>query len=122
MAKTNFKELKKLDVSEIKKQINDGYQKLFDLKMQNVGGQLKDTTVIGKNKLQIARLKTLLVQKGEDPNFVISYVGVKMTAEKKEEHRKEAKVKKTKVSKAEKLSADADVKVKKVSNKNKEVK
>lgn len=120
MAKTNFKELKKLDVSEIKKQINDGYQKLFDLKMQNVGGQLKDTTVIGKNKLQIARLKTLLVQKGEDPNFVISYVGVKMTAEKKEEHRKEAK--KAKVSKAEKLSADADVKVKKVSNKNKEVK
>jgi ribosomal protein L29 len=116
MAKTNFSELKSLDVSDIKKQINDFYQKLFDLKMQNVGGQLKDTTLIGKNKLQIARLKTLLVQKGEDPNFVVTYVGMKMAPVKKE-----VKVKKLKATKEESLGIKKDSNPKKEPRKSKEV-
>jgi hypothetical protein len=49
-------------------------------------------------------LKTLLVQKGEDPNFIVTYVGIKMAPVKKEIKVKKVKAVKEENSEVKKIS------------------
>ena len=84
MKKQSFSDLKNLELNEIKDRLNKAYQETFDLKFQNVKGQLKDVSQIAKKRLEIARLKTLLVMKSGSKYFQSKYVPAKLSSPKKE--------------------------------------
>ena len=55
-----MKELKELSEGEILEKEKGLRQELFNLKFQKAAGQLGNTSMIGKTKRDLARVKTLL--------------------------------------------------------------
>ncbi len=60
MASKSFKELRDLDVEELRTRLADAKATLFNLRFQHVTGQLEDTARLGVVRKDIARLSTLL--------------------------------------------------------------
>ena len=56
-------EIKKLSKDEIKKNIEKLKKDLFNFRFQKVNGQIKNPSLIRETKRNIARLKTLLLEK-----------------------------------------------------------
>ena len=55
-------EVKNLSVSELKQKEIALNQEIFNLKFQKTTGQLGNTSIIGKTKKDLARVKTILKQ------------------------------------------------------------
>jgi large subunit ribosomal protein L29 len=53
-------ELKNLSREELKQKETTLNQEIFNLKFQKATGQLGNTAIIGKNKKELARVKTIL--------------------------------------------------------------
>jgi large subunit ribosomal protein L29 len=56
-------EIKSWSDEEIKKQLDDAYQELFNLRFQSAVGQVKDTSLPKKVRKNIARMKTVLSER-----------------------------------------------------------
>ena len=57
------KEIRELGADEIRRKIGDAAQEIFNLRFQHATGQLENTSRLGKAKRELARLKTILVEK-----------------------------------------------------------
>lgn len=55
-------ELRNLSISELKQKETTLNQEIFNLKFQKSTGQLGNTSIIGKTKKDLARVKTILKQ------------------------------------------------------------
>lgn len=55
-------EVKNLSISELKQKAVTLNQEIFNLKFQRATGQLGNTSMIGKTKKDLARVKTILKQ------------------------------------------------------------
>jgi large subunit ribosomal protein L29 len=55
-------EVKKMSISELKQKEITLNQEIFNLKFQRATGQLGNTSMIGKTKKDLARVKTILKQ------------------------------------------------------------
>lgn len=53
-------EIRSWSDEEIRKQLDDAYQELFNLRFQAAVGQVKDTSLPKKVRKNIARMKTVL--------------------------------------------------------------
>ncbi|HON58718.1 MAG TPA: 50S ribosomal protein L29 [Smithella sp.] len=58
-----IKEIRALDVNQLKQKIVDLNEELFRLKIRHASGQLESTATLGKLKKDIARVKTVLREK-----------------------------------------------------------
>ena len=56
----NIKDIRKLKAEDIKKQLEDSYHELFNLRFQEATGQLSNQSEIKKVKKTIARIKTIM--------------------------------------------------------------
>ena len=56
-------EIRKLSVDQLDTQVKELKQELFNLKFQKTLGQLQNTTKIRQVKRDIARMKTIIVEK-----------------------------------------------------------
>jgi len=56
--------LRELSMPELEQKLNDTAQKLFQLRIKNASGQLKNPLEIRLLRRDIARLKTLLAERG----------------------------------------------------------
>ncbi len=56
-------EMRSLSNAEVRKQLDDSYQELFNLRFQRVAGQVTNTARFGEVRKQIARIKTVLRQR-----------------------------------------------------------
>lgn len=56
-------EIRELSVDQLDTQVKELKQELFNLKFQKTLGQLQNTTKIREVKRDIARIKTILVEK-----------------------------------------------------------
>lgn len=56
-------EIRELSVDQLDTQVKELKQELFNLKFQKTLGQLQNTTKIRQVKRDIARIKTILVEK-----------------------------------------------------------
>lgn len=54
------REIRGLSDAEIKRRLDDAYQELFNLRFQEVAGQVKNSNRLTEVKRDIARLKTVL--------------------------------------------------------------
>jgi large subunit ribosomal protein L29 len=54
------KELRDLSVEELKEKEKELHQSLFNLRFQKATGQLGNTSMLGKTKKDLARVKTIL--------------------------------------------------------------
>ncbi len=63
MAKKKLEGLKNLSVKEMNQKIIEGRKALFEAKIKLATGQLENTSIIWKNRKEIARIKTFLTQK-----------------------------------------------------------
>lgn len=54
------KELRDLNIDELKEKEKDLHQELFNLRFQKATGQLGNTAALGKAKKDLARVKTVL--------------------------------------------------------------
>ncbi len=54
------REIRGLSDAEIKRRLDDAYQELFNLRFQQVAGQVKNSNRLTEVKRDIARLKTVL--------------------------------------------------------------
>lgn len=63
MSTKQFKELKNLSKDELVSKIRETEQKLFEVRMKKVTGQLKDTASIWRLRKSFAQMKTLQGQK-----------------------------------------------------------
>jgi large subunit ribosomal protein L29 len=54
------KELRELSVEELREREGELKQELFNLRIQKATGQLGNTSVLGKTKRDLARVKTVL--------------------------------------------------------------
>lgn len=59
----NTKELRELSVTELKKEMLDIYKEKFNLQMQKSSGQLTKPNLIRNARRNIARIKTIIVEK-----------------------------------------------------------
>ena len=57
------KEIKKMTISEAKKNIDKLKKDLFNFRFQKINGQIKNPSLIRETKKNIARLKTLILEK-----------------------------------------------------------
>lgn len=62
MSTKSFKEVKQLSKDEIMNRIRQTEAGLFKARMQRVTGQLKDTSLLWRERKLLARLKTRLTQ------------------------------------------------------------
>ena len=62
MSTKSFKDIKQLSKDEIVNRIRDTEASLFKARMQRVTGQLKDTSLLWRERKVLARLKTRLTQ------------------------------------------------------------
>lgn len=62
----NAKEARNLSTEEIKKQILDSRQELMNLRFQMVTGQLTDHSRFKVTRRLIARLETILAERGKE--------------------------------------------------------
>jgi large subunit ribosomal protein L29 len=58
-----IKEIRALDVNQLKQKVVDLNEELFRLKIRHASGQLESTATLGKLKKDIARVKTVLREK-----------------------------------------------------------
>jgi len=58
-----IKEIRALDVHQLKQKVVDLNEELFRLKIRHASGQLESTATLGKLKKDIARVKTVLREK-----------------------------------------------------------
>jgi large subunit ribosomal protein L29 len=58
-------ELREWDTTKINEEIVALKKELFDLRFQQATGQLENTARLGKVKKAIARMKTVLTERGE---------------------------------------------------------
>lgn len=56
----NAAELRSLSIEELERKLNDLRQELFNLKFQNVTGQLENPMKLGAAKKNIARVLTVM--------------------------------------------------------------
>jgi len=56
--------LRELSVAELEQKLNGSRQKLFQLKFKNTSGQLKNPLEIRVLRRDIARIKTILAERG----------------------------------------------------------
>ena len=56
-------EIRELSLEELEVKVNELKQELFNLKFQKTLGQLQNTTKIRQVKRDIARMKTIIVEK-----------------------------------------------------------
>ncbi len=59
----NAKEIRELSLNEIKKKIHDDQNELVGLRIRKQVGQVENTSKIRSLRREIARLKTIIVQK-----------------------------------------------------------
>ncbi|MCB9498300.1 MAG: 50S ribosomal protein L29 [Bacillales bacterium] len=59
-----IEEIRKLSDEQITKEIKDLKKALFDLRFKQATGQLENTAEIGKTRKTIARLSTVLTERG----------------------------------------------------------
>jgi large subunit ribosomal protein L29 len=57
-------ELNKLSVEELKQKLTEGREELFNLRFKHATAQLKNTSELPRAKRDIARILTVLGQKG----------------------------------------------------------
>jgi large subunit ribosomal protein L29 len=57
------KEVSAMATSELQNKLDESYKEIFNLRFQTAQGQLKDTNAIGRVRLNIARIKTVLRQR-----------------------------------------------------------
>jgi large subunit ribosomal protein L29 len=57
-------EIREMSPEELVSRLNDARQELFNLRFQHATGQLENTSRLGRMKKDIARIKTVLSQKG----------------------------------------------------------
>ncbi len=67
MKKADKKELKMKSVSELQKHLQDGYEILAQLRMDNIQSKLKNTRSITNTRKDIAVIKTMIVEKSYEP-------------------------------------------------------
>ena len=63
MKKADKKELQLKTVSELQKHLQDGYEILAQLRMDNIQNKLKNTRSITNTRKDIAVIKTMMVEK-----------------------------------------------------------
>ncbi|MFA4916679.1 MAG: 50S ribosomal protein L29 [Syntrophales bacterium] len=61
-----IKEIRELSIDEMRQKSKDLKEELFKLRIRYTSGQLETPSVIGSTRKDIARLKTVLREKGED--------------------------------------------------------
>ena len=59
-------EIRKMDTTDIKKEITNLKKELFDLRFQAAVGQLEDTAKLSKIKKDIARMYTIITEREKD--------------------------------------------------------
>jgi len=59
-------ELREKSPSELQEEVYGIAKELFSLNMQKASGELKKTHLLKKKRREIARLKTILAQKGSE--------------------------------------------------------
>ena len=57
------KEVSAMATAELQTKLDESYKEIFNLRFQTAQGQLKDTNAIGRVRLNIARIKTVLRQR-----------------------------------------------------------
>lgn len=62
MSSKKFKEIQQLSKDELASKIRDAEASLFKARMQRATGQLKDTSLLWRERKALARLKTRLTQ------------------------------------------------------------
>jgi len=60
----DVKEIRSKGVEELKEMLLSHHRELFNLKMQKSTGQLSKPDLIRKNRLTIARINTIITEKG----------------------------------------------------------
>jgi len=58
-------QVREWDTAKINDEIKELKKELFDLRFQQATGQLENTARVGKVKKAIARMKTVLTERGE---------------------------------------------------------
>jgi len=58
-----IKEIRDLDINQLRQKIADLNEELFRLKLRHASGQLESTATLGKLRKDIARVKTVLREK-----------------------------------------------------------
>jgi len=58
-------DIREMDTTKINQEIIELKKELFDLRFQQATGQLENTARVGKVKKAIARMKTVLTERGE---------------------------------------------------------
>ncbi|AIO18125.1 50S ribosomal protein L29 [Candidatus Izimaplasma bacterium HR1] len=58
-------QIREWDTAKINAEIKELKKELFDLRFQQATGQLENTARVGKVKKAIARMKTVLTERGE---------------------------------------------------------
>ena len=62
MANARAQELRDMDVDELETRLGEAKQELFNLRFQNVTGQLDNSSRLGDVRRDIARIRTVLRQ------------------------------------------------------------
>jgi len=62
MSNSKFKEIQQLSKDELVNKIREAEASLFKARMQRTTGQLKDTSLLWRERKTLARLKTRLTQ------------------------------------------------------------
>jgi large subunit ribosomal protein L29 len=60
----NAKELRDLSIEELEEKERELGQSLFNLRFQKATGQLGNTAMVGKTKRDLARVKTVIRERG----------------------------------------------------------
>lgn len=63
MANVRADELREMDIDELETRLAEQKQTLFNLRFQNVTGQLDNSSRLGEVKKDVARIRTLLRQR-----------------------------------------------------------
>jgi large subunit ribosomal protein L29 len=63
MANAHAEELRQMDLDELDGRLSDAKQELFNLRFQNVTGQLDNSARLGEVRREVARIKTVLRQR-----------------------------------------------------------
>ena len=62
MANARAQELRDMDIDELETRLGEAKQELFNLRFQNVTGQLDNSSRLGDVRRDIARIRTVLRQ------------------------------------------------------------
>lgn len=59
------KELRQLSAEKLVSELKDAHKEIFNLRMQKAGGQLKKNHLFAEARRRIAKIKTLMHEKGK---------------------------------------------------------